>query len=262
MDLHTRLHDCCNAGRTAFGVNFALTSAASVEIVLSRTDFDFTILDLQHSHMTPPEAVQLLRAAQVVAPQATPMVRLPSHDVWWIEQCLDAGFTGIVAPIVESREQAETLVARAFYAPKGERSIAGVIRSNAVYDDYVAASDDIFLLPQIESVAGVENFEAILGTDGVSGVLFGPRDLSQSYGWQDLDLLQHQPFVDIVDRLVAAANAAGKIVATMVFGKETAAWYRDHGLHAICYCHDHVELAINTTARWQDELADLRRGQT
>ena len=185
MQLESRVPRCRDAGRPAYGGWCILNSPGAVEIMAGGLDIDFLVIDQQHSPVGADDTVHQLRAMQAANPEITPFVRIPTQDKYWIEQSLDAGYVGLIVPLVESAEQAKALVQAAGYPPEGSRSQAGTIRANLVYG--ASYFEEIgrrrVLLPQVESAVGLEHCEAIANVPGVSGLFLGPLDLCLSCGW-------------------------------------------------------------------------------
>ena len=258
MKLETRVHVRLAAGQTAYGGWSVLNSPFALELMANGTDFDFIGVDLQHAAMGVGDSTHLLRAMQAAQPEVTPFVRLATQDKYWIEQSLDAGFTGLIVPLVESAEQARALVRAAYYPPRGARSQAGTLRAT-LYENYFDTIDDrLFLLPQIESRDGLEHCEEIINVPGVSGALFGPGDLGLSCGWSGKDSWSFQPFVEAVRRVVGACTEAGKIPAVMMAGLDNAARARDAGFRLIAFIHDGADIRIDAASQRQSALDTLR----
>ena len=72
------------------------------------------------------------------------------------------------------------------YAPRGNRGFgATAVRAGRYgrHADYLEREvDEICILPQIESKRGLENLDAIVKVDGVTGIFLGPIDLSVDMG--------------------------------------------------------------------------------
>ena len=213
MEYLTRLHHRLQESKVAAGFLFGLNSPAVAELVVGGTELDFVAVELQHAPVTAEDLTHLVRTIQSVDPQATPLVRLPNHDVYWIQHALDVGYVGLIVPLVESAEQARALVRAAYFPPRGSRSVAHSIRTS-LYDDYVRTSNErMILLPQIESAEGLEHVEEIVAVAGVTGVLVGPADLSLDCGWTGQQLWQYEPFLSAVGRVVAVCRRHGKAAA-------------------------------------------------
>lgn len=105
-----------------------------------------------------------------------------------MKRVLDAGADGVMVPRVESAEQAEAIVSWSYYAPKGLRGDAQrVVRASGWGRGSEAYkrgwNGDGFVSVQIESVAGLENIEAIAAVEGVTQLFYGPSDFSADAGW-------------------------------------------------------------------------------
>ena len=255
MDSVTRLHRCIADSRTAAGMFFGLNSPALAETVLAGAELDFFATELQHAPIHVDDSAAILRAAQAVDPEVTPMVRLPDHSVYWIQQSLDIGYTGLIVPLVESAAQAEELVRAAYFPPQGDRSSAGSVRAHLYNVEPDVANQRTILLPQIESAKGLENAEEILAVDGVTGVLFGPEDLSLSCGWRGKDLWSHPPFLEAVDRVVGLCRSFGKVSAILTGGFMEA---REAGFDLIGFCGDMVLVRLDLVGIVKERAGRLR----
>jgi 2-keto-3-deoxy-L-rhamnonate aldolase RhmA len=115
----------------------------------------------------------------------------------------------VIVPMVESAEQARRAVRAAKYPPLGNRGycFGRMNQWGGRFDDYArTANDGTIVVAMIESRAGVENIEAILAVEGLSGVFIGPYDLSGSYGLPGQ--LQHEVVRRAYDSVVRACRAA------------------------------------------------------
>ena len=210
MTQPTRLHQRLAEGKVARGVIFSANSPAAAEAFCGAVQPDFVAVDLQLAATTPTDAQHLLRAVQAVDRLITPMARVPNHDVYWIQQVLDAGYEVLVVPLVESAEQAQALVRATYWPPTGSRSFAGSIRAQVVGPGLEHGNERVLLLPQIESARGLEHLEEIVAVEGLSGVLLGPEDLNISCGWPRADCWSHPPFQNAADRVVETCRRNGK----------------------------------------------------
>jgi 4-hydroxy-2-oxoheptanedioate aldolase len=86
--------------------------------------------------------------------------------------------------MINTREEAERLVAYSKYPPRGRRSNgpirSGMYGSAGTYQQ--TANEEIVLLPMMETKTAIENMESILDVEGINGVYIGPSDLGFSYG--------------------------------------------------------------------------------
>src|SRR5437764_815433 len=87
------------------------------------SDWDWIFVDAQHGDLDLPEAIDLIRAADLVGRPS--LVRTPAHDPGWILKLLDAGAAGVIIPMVESLNDARAMVRAAKFPPVGNRSYGG-----------------------------------------------------------------------------------------------------------------------------------------
>ena len=255
MEFVTRLHRCLESGKQAGGMFFGLNCPAAAELIVNGTELDFMAVELQHAPVSAADSVHVLRAVQAADPLVTPLVRLPSHDVYWIQQSLDAGYAGLIAPLVESADQARQLVKAAYFPPKGDRSIAMSVRMSLYGQKLDTFNERMVLLPQIESAKGLEHVEEIVAVEGVTGVFLGPADLSLSYGWDSQGLWSQKPFLDAAQRVLAACRKQNKPAAVLT-GEMVRA--RELGFDIIGFAAELALVRVDMVAGINGKLAQLR----
>jgi 2-keto-3-deoxy-L-rhamnonate aldolase RhmA len=255
MQFLTRLHQCLHESRTASGFLLSLNSPEAAELLVHGTQPDFVATELQHAAVGVGDSIHLLRAIQAADPMVTPLVRLPDHQTYWIQQSLDAGYVGLIVPLVESADQARELVKAAYYPPRGDRSIAGSIRASMYGKDLNVINERMILLAQIESAKGLENADEILSVEGITGALLGPMDLSLSCGWHVKDLWSYEPFLAAVDRVLAACRNNGKHAAVLT---DRFVQARAAGFNIIGIGSDAAYLRIEMAASIKAKLEQLR----
>ncbi len=112
--------------------------------------------------------------------------------------------------MVNTRDDAEALVAACRYAPQGMRSFGPTRALMYAGADYAKhANDNILALAMIETAQALDNVEAIVNTPGLSGIYIGPSDLSLSLGYTP-KLDQEEPVVvEAIETILKAAKGAG-----------------------------------------------------
>ncbi|GAA4340880.1 aldolase/citrate lyase family protein [Pigmentiphaga soli] len=146
---------------------------------MAHAGFDSLTIDMQHGMIDFDAALSMLTAISTTA--AVPLVRVPWLDPGIVMKVLDAGAYGVICPMINTRDDAERLVAATRYAPRGNRSV-GPLRA-ALYGgpDYLAAANDTVLnFAMIETAQALENIDAICSVDGLDAIYLGPADLSLS----------------------------------------------------------------------------------
>jgi 4-hydroxy-2-oxoheptanedioate aldolase len=215
-------------GRQQIGLWVGLADAYAIE-AMAGTGFDWLLIDGEHA---PNDLRTVLGQLQAVAPYPThPVVRPVIGDVALIKQLLDIGAQTLLIPVVETAEQAATLVAATRYPPRGIRGVGSALARSSRWNqigNYLHSADaQMCVLLQVETQKGVANLAAIAATEGVDGVFFGPADLSASMG-----LLGQPAHADVVQTIldgIATVLAAGKAPGVLSADPKLARLYLDAG---------------------------------
>lgn len=218
--------------RSQLGLWQALASPYAAEICAT-SGFDFLVFDGEHAPNTVPLILQQLQA---VAPyNVEPVVRLADGGRTLIKQHLDIGVRNLLVPMVETVEQARDIVAATRYPPAGTRGVgAGLARAsrwNAVPDYVHTAHEDLCLILQVESVAGLAIVDQLATLDGVDALFVGPADLAADMGFlgQPGCAEVHAAVLEAIARTTAAGCAAG----VMTLDLDLARAYRAAGASLI-----------------------------
>jgi 4-hydroxy-2-oxoheptanedioate aldolase len=210
-------------GAPQYGLWLGLTDPACIEIAAG-AGYDWLCLDAEHA---PFDSRSLLAGLQIAAAYPTHMmVRVAEGSATTLKQVLDLGAQTVIVPMVESADQARTLVAAVRYPPRGIRGIGTAVARAARWNratDYIARADDeICLVLQIESRRGLDALDAIAATDGVDALFIGPADLAASLGHPGNpghpDVRAAMRYAFAVIR--AAGKAAGAISADQALARE------------------------------------------
>jgi 2-keto-3-deoxy-L-rhamnonate aldolase RhmA len=195
-------------------LSLGIRNARTAEIVrMAKTSgFGLVWIDLEHSSISIDCAVQIMGSAADLGLEA--WARIPELDYGVIGRLLDGGATGIVAPRVETTEEAQKLVNAARFPPRGQRSQTALL-PQAKYRRMSAAelmrcadlATTVHVL--IESAEGVRNANAIAAIDGVDILHIGMNDLSVDLG--HVDHLRHPEVLDACKQVIAAARCCGKL---------------------------------------------------
>lgn len=176
------LKDKLKRNELTVGAWVTLGHSAIVEI-MAGAGFDWFVVDVEHSMIGMREAAELIRTIDLLGYPA--LIRVGSCDPHQIKRVMDAGATGVIVPMVNSREDAERAVRAVKYPPRGERGV-GLARAQGygfAFEKYAASINErSIVIAQIEHALAIENLEGILTTDGIDGTMIGPYDLSGSVG--------------------------------------------------------------------------------
>ena len=92
--------------------------------MLSRSGFDWLVIDMQHSPVN--SSAELLGMVQAISlGTAVPFLRAPWKTQYGaIMAALDAGVEGVIIPMLDTAEEAEQISSCFRYPPRGSRSSA------------------------------------------------------------------------------------------------------------------------------------------
>ena len=206
------LRDRWRRDEVTLGAWCMIPSSLTAEI-LAKGGFDWVLVDMQHGCMDYQTAVEMIRAIDLAG--ITPIVRVPWNEPGIVGRMLDAGAMGIVAPMIQSVEEATRLVEACRYPPLGRRSLGPVRVGARDGMGYVASANDrICVIPMIETVEALAAVEEIAAVPGVDALFVGPFDLSFSLGLPPGDNDGKPAFDDAIARVNGAAQA--RDIATAV----------------------------------------------
>lgn len=175
---------------------------------LEGSGLDFVFIDTEHIALDRAQVSWMCQAyARMGLP---PIVRIPSPDPFEATKMLDGGAAGIIAPYVETAEQAQALRGAVKLRPiKGHRLAEqlGGKPFEPQLEEYMCARNTQALILNIESVPAIEALDAILAVPGIDAVLIGPHDLSCSLGIPEQ--YAHPKFREAVRIIFSKARAAG-----------------------------------------------------
>ena len=231
-----------------------------VSELLGDIGHDFIIVDCEHSPIDTTQALGHLLACRGTG--CAPMVRVPWNDQVMIKQTMDFHPAGIVVPLIRTAEDAANAIRAAKYPPQGMRGFGpgrGMSYGAKDIGSYLQEADSqtmIFL--QIEHVDAVKNIDAILDTEGLDGLMFGPNDLSGSIGL--LGQPAHRDVIKLVDEVAAKVKNTNLFlgVATGYSGNiDTLQAWVDRGVDWLALNSDYTYLQAGASKT----VADVRQLQ-
>ena len=147
--------------------------------------FDFLTIDAEHSPIDVEGSLGILQAIRSGNRNCKALVRVSGNSYSEIKRYMDAGADGIICPMVNSADDARTLVNAVKYPSLGQRGV-GFSRSNNyglnLQDAVENDNQRTFVCVQIEHIDAVNNLKEILAIEGVDAAIIGPYDLSASMG--------------------------------------------------------------------------------
>jgi 4-hydroxy-2-oxoheptanedioate aldolase len=217
-----KVREIWKTGGQAIGGWLQIGDALSAE-TLAKSGYDALVIDMQHSGTEFDTAVAIMIAIENGG--CEPFVRVRWNSPSEIMKLADLGAYGIIAPMIETAEEAAMLASALHYPPRGNRSFGPrrpLLRYGA---DYVAkASESIVSMAMIETQKGIDNLDSILAVDGLDGVFIGPADLSLALGGPPKPDSTDPKVVGAVRHIRERAHAMGKragiFCGSPVFGRQ------------------------------------------
>ena len=202
--------------------------------ILAAAGVDFALFDLEHTAWDAESLRRTLAAGRDTGIHTVTRVVRAQYAL--VATALDAGSRGVMAPMVESADEARLLVESARYPPLGRRGF-GVIMSDELAGGPAAAAEranrDTFVIAQIESEAGVEHADEILAVPGIDAAWVGQFDLSLSLGCPGE--FDHPRYVEAVDHLLATCRRRGTPLGQLVASIDAGAAAATQGFQLLAF---------------------------
>ena len=187
----------------------------SVSAILAQEDFDAITLDMQHGPIT---LAEVIRAIPLVNAAGKPVIaRIPVGEFQNVSKLFDSGASGVIAPMINTMEDARRFAAYAKYPPMGERSwgsYGGLGASGLDQNSYLKTANSFSMtFAMIETREAMAIVDDILALDGIDALFVGPSDLSIALsGGAKVDATARE-VDEALKHVVARAAAVNKPVA-------------------------------------------------
>ncbi len=186
--------------------------ALTVEL-LAGQGFDAVTLEMQHGGHHEDSVLRCL--VPVLRAGRHSIVRIPVGRFDMASRALDFGAEAVIAPMINSLDDARRFAAAMKYPPLGERSWGPTFgfprHGKGSFAEWLQDSNARTLaIAMIETRAAVEVLDGILETPGIDAVFLGPSDFS--IAWSNGSTVD--PLLDgmmqTVEEVARRANRAGK----------------------------------------------------
>ncbi|CAN7678069.1 aldolase/citrate lyase family protein [Variovorax sp. LjRoot130] len=204
-----RLRTLWKSGGAAVNGWLAIPNSFSAE-TMAHQGWDSLTIDLQHGVVDYQAMLPMLQAISTT--NTVPVVRVPWLEPGILMKTLDAGAYGVICPMVNTREDAQRLVAYTHYAPRGTRSfgpVRALLYGGADYPQH--ANDTIVTFAMIETAQALDNLDDILSVEGLDAVYIGPSDLSLALGCRPVFDDVDPPVAQAIDHILERAKAHGLV---------------------------------------------------
>jgi 4-hydroxy-2-oxoheptanedioate aldolase len=184
---------------------------------LASTAFDVVTLDMQHGGHSDDSVLRSI--GPVIQNGAHPVVRVPVGRFDMASRALDFGAEAVIAPMINTLEDAQAFAGFMKFPPLGSRSwgptramaFAGMGDANSYFR---IANGETLAIAMIETMEALAIADDILAIDGIDGVFVGPSDFSIAWSKGTLVDPKHDGMTEILRDIASRARKAGKFAAS------------------------------------------------
>lgn len=249
MSTVTALSERLRSGKPAFTAWCGLPEPA-IPGILARAAFDAVTLDMQHGAI---DLAATIAAIPVIAGAGKPaMARIPVGEFATASKLLDAGASAVIAPMINTIEDARRFGAFMKYPPHGERSWgphgATALSGLAPGDYFKAANGFSLSFAMVETREALAIIDDILAAPGIDGIFIGPSDLSIALSnGGSVDPLAGE-VEKALDHALARARSANRLAAVFAHTGERAGQLAAKGYDLIAVASDALLLRAGAEA--------------
>ena len=222
-------------GRTIAGI-WQVIPSGPLAGTLAAAGFDFVILDCEHGGWDFDSLDTGITACEEGG--ASPLVRTPGADPFFIQRVLDLGAHGVVVPQVADATAAARAIAMAHFAPLGTRGYNPFTRGGRYG---IAPQPKLergwpFTCVMIESPAAAAHLERIVALPDLDLVYLGVFDYSVALGVPGVvDDPRVESFIRDATQI---ARSAGKAVGTTAMNRAQTERLVEVGVNVLLYGTD------------------------
>ena len=205
-----------------------------IPIILKNAGCEFIIFDMEHGGLSLEQFKKLSIISNCY--DINPLIRIPEVSYNYVARALDLGASGIMAPMVNTPDEALKIVQSSKYPPQGIRGAGfGFTHDKYINHDPLLymekANSSLINIIQIETKMSLENVEEIASIGGVDCLWVGHFDLTNFLGIPG-DFTS-KIFLNAINRIVIAAKAHNKSLGIMVSNRQELEYYSKLGFNMI-----------------------------
>jgi 2-keto-3-deoxy-L-rhamnonate aldolase RhmA len=227
------------AGECVYGTSLEDCLDPEIAVLLAACGLDFFFVDTEHCTASPAQIQALCRSGRGAG--IVPFVRVTQCEPDLISRALDVGAMGVIVPRVHNAQQARVALEVMKFPPLGRRGygLRGIVsdfQPLSAKEGVESANRETLAVLMIESQEGLANVEEIARTPNLDVLFIGPYDLTLSLGI--IEEFENPQFVQAVERVVAAATAAGVAVGLQTANMDLLTKARSLGARFLIYSSD------------------------
>ncbi len=205
-----------------------------IPIILKNAGCEFIIFDMEHGGLS----LEQFKTLAIISKshKIEPLIRIPEVSYNYVARALDLGASGIMAPMVNTTEDALKIVNSSKYPPHGKRGAGfGFAHDNYINQNPLSyiekANNSLINIIQIESKLALENVKEIASIKGVDCLWVGHFDLTNFLGIPG-DFTS-EIYLNAINEIIKAAKSNNKSLGIMVNNKEEIETYSKLGFNMI-----------------------------
>jgi 2-keto-3-deoxy-L-rhamnonate aldolase RhmA len=228
-----RFREQLSAGKVVYGQMVLELFTPGIGPMLAACGLDFVIYDMEHGRCDIGLVSQMIASCR--GSEIAPLIRVPDFNFQPLSRVLDIGARGVMVPRVETRAQAEEIVAQLKYAPQGRRGVALGIAHDLYRaggpDFFEQANEDTAVILLVETEKAFDNLDEIVSVPGVDVAWMGHYDLTVSMGIPAQ--FDHPKFLRAMDSLLSACKTHNVAAGFMPPSPDATAHWIRRGFRAI-----------------------------
>ena len=248
------------AGETLCTAWSGVPDALTVEIVAAQ-GFEAVTLDMQHGGHN--EDSVLRSIVPILRADKHAIVRIPVGRCDMASRALDFGAEAVIAPMINSVEDARRFAAAMKYPPLGERSwgptyAAPRAGATDMQDWLRNVNRRTVAFAMIETRAALDSLDGILETPGIDGIFLGPSDFS--IAWSNGETINPglESMMETVEQVSTRAKQAGKHAAIYVMDPTIAGRFVEMGFGLLAMGSEHVLVRLGAESLLKAVKASIR----
>jgi len=240
-----RLSERLASGETVLTAWSAIPDALTVEAVAA-AGFDAVTLDMQHGGHH--EDSVLRSITPILHRGRHPIVRIPVGRFDMASRALDFGAEAVIAPMINSLEDARRFAAAVAYPPRGERSWGPTFAlprsGESGWQNWLdTAKGRTLAFAMVETREAFALLDEILAVEGIDGIFVGPSDFSLA--WTEGKAIDPSlpAMMEAISRIADRTRAAGKHAAIYSVDPALVGRFRDMGFSLFAFGNEYAYIA-------------------
>lgn len=202
------------AGQPAIGTWLQLYSVPATRLLAAQGLFRWMLVDFEHTPVDLATASNMFATiSDLSGGEITPLARVPIGSIDSIKQALDCGAQGVIAPMVNTPDEAAAVVRYSRFPPDGERGAGGLaphLGFGVNRPEYIASVNrEILVGIQVETLEAVERIDEIAAVPGIDLIFIGPNDLHLALGAPAMFWSNEPAFTDAIKKVTEACQREG-----------------------------------------------------